>query len=377
MKQRFLNRFFAMLCGMILFFSVNVYAVEWVNISGTVYYNGQPLSVMVLANGQYMFTDMADGRYNLNVPPDSNGQITIFSFCDGLAPFKAVLNSWEAVNYNINMSASSEESQIMNISVAQSPSAKSGWVKLSGKVMLGTTSLCAMILANGQYMFSCAGKGEYELEVPLDNEGNITILGFCEGLLPYKQIITDTGKVVFPDKNLEAAIREAINKPSGDILKSNLQNLPFLTASCENIQNIDGLQYFTSLTMLDLAVNQISDISPLAELTNLTWLSIWSNQISDISPLAELTNLTWLSIWSNQISDISPLAELTNLKTLYFYKNQINNIKVLAGLTNLTELYLSWNQISDISALAGLINLIKIDLGYQSDKRYKCFDKAY
>ncbi len=82
-----------MLCGMILFCSANAYAAEWVNISGAVYYNGQPLCVMVLANGQYMFTDAADGRYDMTVPLDTNGEITLFSFCDGLAPYKAVLKS--------------------------------------------------------------------------------------------------------------------------------------------------------------------------------------------------------------------------------------------------------------------------------------------
>ncbi len=167
-----------------------LYSAEWVNISGSVYYNGQPLSVMVLANGQYMFTDGADGRYNLNVPLDNNGQITLFSFCDGLAPFRKTLNSWEAVNYNINMSAASAGSQSMSITTAQSPSAKDGWVKISGAVRSGDgTALCAMVLANGQQMFSCDGNGSYNLEVPLDSNRNITLFGFCDGMMPYKQII--------------------------------------------------------------------------------------------------------------------------------------------------------------------------------------------
>ena len=33
-------------------------------------------------------------------------------------------------------------------------------VDISGTVMYEETPLCAMVLANGQYMFSCAGEGE-------------------------------------------------------------------------------------------------------------------------------------------------------------------------------------------------------------------------
>ncbi len=191
-----------------------LYAAEWVDISGTVYYNGQPLSVMVLANGQYMFTDPADGRYNLNVPLDENGQITLFSFCDNLAPFRTTLNSWEAVDFDINMSAASQGSPAMNISLSKAPS-KDGWAKISGRVRNNEgTPLCAMVLANGQQMFTCNQDGAYELEVPLDSNGNITLFGFCDGMLPYKYEIKplpdvtyklgDTGK----PENYEQTIRD-------------------------------------------------------------------------------------------------------------------------------------------------------------------------
>jgi hypothetical protein len=46
-----------------------------------------------------------------------------------------------------------------------------------------------MVLANGQYMFSNAGTGEYELEVPLDENGQVTLFGFADGFQPFKQIL--------------------------------------------------------------------------------------------------------------------------------------------------------------------------------------------
>jgi len=72
-------------------------------------------------------------------------------------------------------------------------SVKQGWVKISGEVFWGTSPLCSLVLANGQHMFSCAGDGKYELEVPLDANGEIILYGFCEGLQPFKQVLSLTG----------------------------------------------------------------------------------------------------------------------------------------------------------------------------------------
>ena len=115
--------------------------------------------------------------------------------------------------------------------------------------------------------------------------------------------------VTFPDPNLDTAIREALNKPSGPIYASELAGLASLSANVSGIEDLSGLQYCTNLQILYLESNQISDISPLASLTNLAYVYLESNQISDISPLANLTNLTELYLWTNQISDISPLVD--------------------------------------------------------------------
>jgi len=188
--------------------------------------------------------------------------------------------------------------------------------------------------------------------------GTLTIAGNTFTITQSEVIVN------FPDKNLEAVIRQAISKPLGDIFASDLQGLTSLNASGKSIANIEGLQYCTNLTTLFLTDNQISNISVIAGLTKLTRLYLYNNQISDISPLAGLTNLTELNLQKNQISNIGALAGLTNLAGLRLDINQISDISALAGLTKLTELGLGNNQISDISALAGLTNLIKLELNY-------------
>jgi Leucine-rich repeat (LRR) protein len=161
-----------------------------------------------------------------------------------------------------------------------------------------------------------------------------------------------TGKIVsFPDANLQAAIRQAINKPAGAIYQSDLMTLTEFRPLNQNISNLAGLEYCTNLTYLFLSGNQISNISPLASLTNLTQLLLSSNKISDVSPLASRTNLTQLLLGGNQISDISPLASLTNLTRLELSINPLKNISPVAFLTNLHQIDLDYTQITDISPL--------------------------
>ena len=148
----------------------------------------------------------------------------------------------------------------------------------------------------------------------------------------------EAATVVFPDANLETAIREALNKPTGDITTEDLAGLTVLDAAWRGIQDLAGLDNATNLTELHLNGNQINDISPLSLLTNLTRLNLNWNQISDISALSSLTSLTDLSLFGNQIDDISVLSVLTGLTKLDVEGNQISDISVLSSLTNLTEL---------------------------------------
>lgn len=138
-------------------------------------------------------------------------------------------------------------------------------------------------------------------------------------------------EVTFPDPNLEAAIREAIDKPQGPIYTSDLESLTTLGFFAEDrgISNITGLEYCINLQILDLWDNNITDLSPLAGLTKLRMLAVPGNNISDITPLAGLTNLEELYLARNNISDLSPLAGLTNLEWLSLWENNISDISPL------------------------------------------------
>ena len=130
--------------------------------------------------------------------------------------------------------------------------------------------------------------------------------------------------VVFPDKYLEDAVREALEKFDGPLTRGDLESLEELEAPKSGIKDLTGLGHCVNLTELWLTSNEISDITPLAALTNLTTLWLDENQISDLTPLASLAKLTKLSLWFNQISDITSLLSLTNLTTLHLEYNPLS-----------------------------------------------------
>ena len=180
--------------GMVWDFSDTYFTIQtdnsWVTIQGNVTYNGTPLCAMVLANGQYMFScGENQGTYELDVPLDENGEITLFAFVDGLAPFK-VTSEPSSLPSNIEMELASPDSKTPTVTSTVVESIDNpGWVEIEGSVSLEGIPLCAMVLANGQYMFSCSGDGSYSLDVLLDGNGEITLFTFVDGLQPYKQTL--------------------------------------------------------------------------------------------------------------------------------------------------------------------------------------------
>ncbi|MBA7600909.1 hypothetical protein ES703_07972 [subsurface metagenome] len=201
---------------------------------------------------------------------------------------------------------------------------------------------------------------------------------------------TGTKYFVFPDDNLQAAVKSQLFKyhlgiaPDEGITKEELARLGSLDLPDKNIKDLSGIENCSNLASLLLTDNQISDLSPITSLTKLEGLHMGGNQISDISPLAALTNLRKVSLNSNQISDItplssldklrklhlsnnqvrdiSPLTSLTQLDTLTIINNQIRDIDPLKSLTDLRYLTLSNNQISDVSSLASLTNLEYLEI---------------
>lgn len=53
--------------------------------------------------------------------------------------------------------------------------------------------LCGLVLANGQFMFSCSPNGTWSLTVPQDSFGEVTLFGFVDGHFPWKRTFGGSG----------------------------------------------------------------------------------------------------------------------------------------------------------------------------------------
>lgn len=149
--------------------------------------DGIPVCALVLANGDYMFSCDGNGTFSLNVPLDDQGQVTLFAFADGFAPYRdtAVPGGLPPV---VQTRTADPGSPLIAMTRGMA-CATNSWVRLSGAIeSRGGDPLCALVLANGQHTFSCgASQGRYDLTVPADDNGNITLFGFADGFQPYRE----------------------------------------------------------------------------------------------------------------------------------------------------------------------------------------------
>jgi len=195
MKKNHVFLVLAIFITLLIHNPLSVAQTEWVDINGTVTYNDTPVCAMVLANGQNMFSCGANlGVFDLEVPLDANGEITLYCFVSGLAPFKRILEPADLVDYAINMAAAGNVPEF-SLSYTVTAASRDGWVDLSGSIDKDGTPICALVLGNGQHMFSCGENlGVFSLEAPIDQNNRITLYTFAAGHRPYKQTLLSGGE---------------------------------------------------------------------------------------------------------------------------------------------------------------------------------------
>lgn len=164
-----------------------------VQVDGHVWSGATPLCALVLANGQSMFSCGPDGPFSLQaVPLDGNGQIDVQVFVSGFAPFRQTVTPTGASSLatlpQVNM-IRVENGRTFQVTEQYVPLLAENKVRVSGSVSSEGTLVCGLILANGQKMFSCQENlGAFSLDVPLDADGNVTLMVFAAGFEPYRTV---------------------------------------------------------------------------------------------------------------------------------------------------------------------------------------------
>ncbi len=168
-----------------------------------------------------------------------------------------------------------------------------------------------------------------------------------------------TNTFEFEDPEFEAAVRFKLQKPKGDISKTDLKRLTSLNLSQIKLERLDlcVFHWMTGLKELFLGPGNINDLSPIAGATKLESLRASINPIEDITPLAKMTKMDRLDLGRTQVRDLTPLSEMKALTELMLDDTAVSDVTPLAGLEKLERLSLQRTRVKDVSALKNLEQL--------------------
>ena len=152
-----------------------------------------PVCAIVLASGEFMFSCDPIGPFSLNnLPREADGNVVRQIYADGFFP--SVTTLAESGVETITMERAFDCKDYNPASNPLEVPASAGKVQtLSGRVLFQATDtpLCALVLANGQYMFSCGDEGAYSLEFPLDGKGQYKLQVYADGFAPAVQTFNE------------------------------------------------------------------------------------------------------------------------------------------------------------------------------------------
>jgi formylglycine-generating enzyme required for sulfatase activity len=164
-------------------------------------------------------------------------------------------------------------------------------------------------------------------------------------------------EISIPDAGLNAAIRQALNKPIGPFTAQDMLGLTNLDARSRSISSVEGLQAARNLSSLFLDFNSLTNFDLPNTLTNLDLLTLGLNPLTRFSIPSGLTKLRILAMDDCLLTNLNLPADLTGLSTLDMFHNRLTDFTVSSGWTNLTTLDLGLNSLVHCTIPAGLTNL--------------------
>jgi len=112
-------------------------------------------------------------------------------------------------------------------------------------------------------------------------------------------------------KIIEATIRSAAKKPTGELTKTDLEKVKVVRLTDKQLTDVKGLEKLTKLRSLDLSNNKLTEVpKELEECTQLTHLNLQVNQLTNVKELEKLNRLKKLHIYNNPALTKAQIAEL-------------------------------------------------------------------
>lgn len=151
-----------------------------------------------------------------------------------------------------------------------------------------------------------------------------------------------------PDDNFEQTLIDQgyDSGPLDDyVLTANIEVITSLDVSDKGIQDLTGIEDFTSLGFLNCSMNLLTELN-LNTNTQLYRLEAFNNQLTSID-ITQNTALTFLYISNNQLTTID-LSNLSALKNLLISDNLLPSIDVTQNIA-LEQIFIYNNSLTDLN----------------------------
>ena len=173
---------------------------DLVRLSGSIVnIDGREVNAMVLASGQFLFSNDPVGRYDLgSLPREPDGGVRRQIYARGFVPEVEEVRGSTAEPLVLESTGQCPDYNAPSAPAAR-PESRGQTHAIRGNVVVGNTAtpVRAMVLVNGQFIFADAN-GDFDLEFPLDANGQYTRQVYASGFAPSIQVFdaSNTGGVI-------------------------------------------------------------------------------------------------------------------------------------------------------------------------------------
>lgn len=141
-------------------------------------------------------------------------------------------------------------------------------------------------------------------------------------------------------------------------------------ANRAGIKSVEGLQFFSKLSRIELSENELTAIPDLSKFSGLTHLFLNKNQLTNIEGILSVSSLVHLDVSHNQLDRMGNMSKLINLEQLYATNNEMTVFPDLFQNSKLINLHLSNNRLRSVRGLQNLGSLRTIELSYNLFKDF-------
>lgn len=151
----------------------------------------------------------------------------------------------------------------------------------------------------------------------------------------------------FTDEDFLSAVREAIEKPNGDIYAEDLVEITNLAVNNSGLTSLDGIEFMSSLQTLDCTSNHLDELD-LYSNKELTSVQCADNDITELD-LSGNAELLTLNAAHNLMTDLN-VSNSLELKDVDVTDNLLKNIDLTNNVA-LESLYCAENELASFSAV--------------------------